>query len=135
VVRMSSAGGSPVGARPAHGLSKRRTHLHGPPPSFHRYGGWATFKGSHNRPKPNVGGAGAGAGFSRDGYTDDVPHFNFDLKYRQHRAQEQRWESRYKAPRVVDHEKGIIMPLVGVTMILLVAVSLGSYGQSKQDRK
>jgi len=132
---MSNAGRSPVGARPAHGLSKRRTHIHGPPPSFHRNGGWATFKGSHSGPKSSVGGAGAGAGFSGGGCTDDVPHFNFGLKYRQHRAQEQRWESRYKTPRVVDHEKGVIMPLVGVTMILLVAVSLGSYGQSKQGRE
>ncbi|RPA90064.1 DnaJ-domain-containing protein [Choiromyces venosus 120613-1] len=132
----SSAGGSPVGARPARGLSKRRTHFHGPPPSFYRNGGWATFKGSHNGPKPNTaGGNGAAAGFSKDSYMDDVPHFNFDLKYRQHRMQEQRWESRYRAPRVVDRDKGLIIPLVGVTMILIVAVSLGSYGQSKHDRK
>ncbi|KAG0632925.1 DnaJ domain-containing protein [Tuber brumale] len=127
MAQTSSAGRSPVGARPAHGLSKRRTHFHGPPPSFHRNGGWATFKGSHCGPKPNTAGAGGAAGFSKEGYTDDVPHFNFDLKYRQHRTQEQRRESRYKAPLVVDHEKGIIMPLVGVTIILLVAVSLGSY--------
>jgi len=132
---MSRAGGSLVGARPAHGLSKRRTHIHGPPPSFHRNGGWATFKGSHRGPKPGVGEAGAGADFSRGGCTDDVPHFDFGLKYRQHKALEQRWESRQKTHGIIDHEKGIIMPLVGVTMILLVAVTLGSYGQSKQDGK
>ncbi|CUS11575.1 unnamed protein product [Tuber aestivum] len=131
----SSASGSPAGARPAQGLSKRRTHFHGPPPSFYRNGGWATFKGSCGNPRPNARVAGGAAGFPNDGYMHDVPHFNFDLKYRQHRTQEQRWESRCKAPRVVNDGKGIVMPLVSVAMILLVAVSLGSYGQSKQDRK
>jgi hypothetical protein len=133
--RTSSAGGSPLGARPPHGLSKRQTHFHGPPPSFYQNGGWATFKGSHCGPRPDAVGAEGAAGSSKDSFTDDVPHFNFDLKYRQHRTQEQRWESRYKAPRVVDHEKGMITSLVGVTMILLVAVSLGSHRQSKQGRK
>ncbi|PWW75315.1 DnaJ-domain-containing protein, partial [Tuber magnatum] len=105
IARTSSASGSPLSARPAQGLSKRRTHFHGPPPSFYRNGGWATFKGSHSGPKPDARGAGGAASFPKDGYMDDVPHFNFDLKYRQYRTHEQRWESRYRAPRVANDER------------------------------
>ncbi|MCJ1388797.1 hypothetical protein MMC18_001647 [Xylographa bjoerkii] len=35
-----SSASAPFGARPASGLSKRRTRFHGPPPSFYRSGGW-----------------------------------------------------------------------------------------------
>ncbi|MCJ1283566.1 hypothetical protein MMC26_002897 [Xylographa opegraphella] len=37
-----SSASTPFGARPASGLSKRRTRFHGPPPSFYRSGGWGT---------------------------------------------------------------------------------------------
>ncbi|MCJ1243518.1 hypothetical protein MMC30_000715 [Trapelia coarctata] len=35
-----SSSSGPYGARPASGLSKRRTQFRGPPPSFYRSGGW-----------------------------------------------------------------------------------------------
>lgn len=36
----SSTTSGPAGARPASGLSRRRTTFRGPPPSFYRSGGW-----------------------------------------------------------------------------------------------
>lgn len=75
---------SPAGARPASGLSKRRTQFKGPPPSFYRSGGWgahsekrsqhATSGPQETYDHPTAPGTGPG-GFTH-GMDNDVPHFD-----------------------------------------------------------
>lgn len=128
--RASHAG--PVGARPASGLSRRRTQFHGPPPSFYKNGGWGpSGKGSR---RSGSGYAGGGIGGSASGIRDDVPHFDFEAKHRQHLGHEERLASRFKGRRVSD-DRGIIIPLIGVTTILLVVASAAAFGQSARDKK
>lgn len=102
---LSSSG--PFGSRPASGLSRRRTHFRGPPPSFYRGGGWgsqAAKRTAHvdpNSPMPpntgfksdDVNGRNTGSsGFSGTygGWNNDVPHFDHEGHYRTHRWQEQK---------------------------------------------
>ncbi|RPB06826.1 DnaJ-domain-containing protein [Morchella conica CCBAS932] len=123
----------PVGGRPASGLSKRRGQFHGPPPSFFRNGGWSRFKGKsahagQERPdsSPGSGPGGFGAGGPTAARTDDVPHFNYGQKYRQHEEQQSRWARRAKQHRL-EPDTSIIYPLIGVTTILVGVVSIAVY--------
>ncbi|KIW05293.1 uncharacterized protein PV09_03820 [Verruconis gallopava] len=45
----SSMRSGPAGGRPASGLSKRRSHFRGPPPSFYTQGGYGTQDGRRRR--------------------------------------------------------------------------------------
>jgi len=104
---------SPAGGRPASGLSRRRTHFQGPPPSFYRSGGWGTqgekrqaahdganpgdFKGGDGpqgpAARPTTGG-GMGYGQQPFGHANDVPHFDREGHFRTHLNQEKRRKSR-----------------------------------------
>src|SRR5947209_2631493 len=86
---------NPVGGRPASGLSRRRTTQQGPPPSYYRN---QSYAGSPNRAQGRGGAhgrtydpsGGMGVGGRPSSRTDDVPHFNWDEKYRQHHGYQQR---------------------------------------------
>lgn len=103
----SPSGSGPFGSRPASGLSRRRTHFRGPPPSFYRGGGWGsqtakrTAHADPTSPTPSntgfksgdVGERNTGSfGFSGTyvGWKNDVPHFDHEGHYRTHRWQEQK---------------------------------------------
>ena len=102
----SSAPG-PFGARPASGLSRRRTHFKGPPPSFYRSGGWGTHgarrqaqaEGARSAargtsPDSTNPGGGFGPGRGQSGFGNDVPHFDQEGHYRTQKSREDRWRSR-----------------------------------------
>ena len=57
----AQARSGPFGARPASGLSKRRTTFRGPPPSFYRSGGWG-FHGEKRRTAQQAGSSASGTG-------------------------------------------------------------------------
>ncbi|KAL8654350.1 MAG: hypothetical protein Q9226_003477 [Calogaya cf. arnoldii] len=109
--RGSHSSSAPYGARPASGLSRRRTQFRGPPPSFYRSGGW----GSHGVKRQKqadptasahasaasapsnsgaFGGGGFGAAGSPDGLDYDVPHFDRDIHIRTQEQQDQRRQQR-----------------------------------------
>ncbi|KAL8968753.1 MAG: hypothetical protein Q9183_002315 [Haloplaca sp. 2 TL-2023] len=109
----SSSSTTPYGARPASGLSRRRTQFRGPPPSFFRNGGWgahgakrqrqadstasnaqASSSSSSNDSAAFAGPGGAG-GFgpsssASDGWDYDVSHFDRDGHIRTQEHQDQR---------------------------------------------
>lgn len=60
------------------------------------------------------------------GRNDDVPHFNYDQKYRQHQQQEYRWAHRARG-RKFERDDSIILPLIGITTILLCVISVSVY--------
>ncbi|KXS96839.1 hypothetical protein AC578_7399 [Pseudocercospora eumusae] len=61
------------GARPASGLSRRKTQFRGPPPSFYRNGGWGE---QSEKRREASGNGGMGPGGFATGLDDDVPHFD-----------------------------------------------------------
>ncbi|KAI9829774.1 MAG: hypothetical protein M1819_006011 [Sarea resinae] len=132
-----SSTSGPAGARPASGLSKRRTHFRGPPPSFYRSGGWGS-QGEKRRTQAQASatataasasgsGAGFGPGGTQTGREDDVPHFNRTAHLR---TQEQTEERRRK--RMVDDstflqsEGSVLFNVVLIGGIITLAVFLPS---------
>ncbi|MCJ1416849.1 hypothetical protein MMC32_003188 [Xylographa parallela] len=64
-----SSASAPFGARPASGLSKRRTRFHGPPPSFYRSGGWGAHGAKRAAGQEGwASGSGTQAGEGSAGY-------------------------------------------------------------------
>ncbi|KAH7357864.1 DnaJ domain-containing protein [Plectosphaerella cucumerina] len=60
----------PAGGRPASGLSRRKTQFRGPPPSFHRSGGW----GAHAHKRGAAHDESTGSQGSPSGHTHEAPH-------------------------------------------------------------
>ena len=101
-----SSSASPVGARPASGLSRRRSQFRGPPPSFYRSGGW----GAHSEKRraqadgtaqayaraASASNGGLGHGQGQAGFSNDVPHFNQEAHFRTQEQQEQRRQRRLR---------------------------------------
>lgn len=108
----ASASAGPFGARPASGLSRRRTHFRGPPPSFYRSGGWgaqaakrrqgaeaaaAAAAGAASAAGADGPGAdtGTGAGAAQAGWADnDVPHWDREAHFRTQEQQQRRRKRR-----------------------------------------
>lgn len=101
------SGSGPFGSRPASGLSRRRTHFRGPPPSFYRSGGWGSQAAKRTAQADSTRSTSSRPGFkSVDmgerntnsfgpsgtyvGWKNDVPHFDLKGHYRTHRWQEQK---------------------------------------------
>lgn len=114
----------PVGGRPARGLSRRRGQFHGPPPSFFQSGGKSEHVGKGR--SGSSPGAVPGAGGPKATGTDDIPHFNYEQKYRQYEEQQNRWARRSKQQRF-EPNSSILFPLIGVTTILVGVVSIAGY--------
>ncbi|KAL8850144.1 MAG: hypothetical protein Q9221_004905 [Calogaya cf. arnoldii] len=109
--RGSHSSSAPYGARPASGLSRRRTQFRGPPPSFYRSGGWGSHGVKRQKQADSTASAHANAasassnsgvfgrgGFgpagSPDGLDFDVPHFDRDIHIRTQEQQDQRRQQR-----------------------------------------
>lgn len=111
-----SSTSTPFGARPASGLSRRRTQFKGPPPSFYRSGGWgaqgskrqaqAEASGSAGTGEPIGGGFGPGQG--QAGF-NDVPHFDHEGHHRTQEQQDQRRRRRMDEESVEFAEGGSVM--------------------------
>ncbi|KAF8474881.1 hypothetical protein BDZ91DRAFT_711939 [Kalaharituber pfeilii] len=116
----------PAGGRPASGLSRRRTQFHGPPPSFFRSGGWVNKGGTASSRQGSAAAAsrmgGFGIGGVQSGRNDDVPHFDFE----RHRLQQERRRRPSNQARFEIAATSTILPLIGVTSLLMVAVAIAS---------
>lgn len=60
------------------------------------------------------------------GRSDDVPHFSYERKYREHEYLQSRWAERARGRRA-EPGAGIVFPLIGVTTILLAVASIAAY--------
>lgn len=134
--RGSYSSSAPYGARPASGLSKRRTQFRGPPPSFYRHGAW----GSHGAKRQQQAdatasehvaaasrlGASTAGGFgpagSPDWWGNDVPHFDRQAHIRTQEQQDQR-RVRRAGEAAIDYVHGgsILLNFVFISGILAVA--------------
>lgn len=99
-----SSSSTPFGSRPAGGLSRRRTHFKGPPPSFYRSGGWGTQseKRKAHAQQQTAGaaaeearGGGMGYGQGQAGW-NDVPHFDREGHYRTQEQEDIRRQRRMR---------------------------------------
>lgn len=105
--RGSYSSSGPLGSRPATGLSSRRSHFKGPPPSFFRNGGWGSQKAKRQAQAETTESASSKTGTSfhqadanMRGWTGlnepsyiwgrDVPHFNREGHYQRQEQLEQR---------------------------------------------
>ncbi|KAL8736373.1 MAG: hypothetical protein Q9181_002450 [Wetmoreana brouardii] len=139
VPRGSHSSSAPYGARPASGLSRRRTQFRGPPPSFFRNGGWgpqgarrqrqanATASAQTSNASGSDGmGASAGGGYGHtrpsDGLNYDVSHFDRDGHIRTQEQQDQR-RRRRAGEQAVDYSNGgnVLVNFVFISGILAAA--------------
>ncbi|KAG9239603.1 hypothetical protein BJ875DRAFT_390848 [Amylocarpus encephaloides] len=111
--RCSYSSSGPAGGRPASGLSRRRTHFQGPPPSFYRSGGWGeqsakrqaaqesstayTGTGSSNGSTSNAGGMRPGQSPTGQAHGQELPHFDWREHLRTHENQSRRLRLRRRA--------------------------------------
>ena len=127
-----SSTASPVGARPASGLSRRRAQFRGPPPSFYRSGGWGVYREKRQAQadstaqayaqaaaRSNAGGMGHGQG--QAGFSNDVPHFDQEAHFRTQEQQERRRKQRLRTESII-HEEGVSM--LARFLIIVGVVSL-----------
>lgn len=151
--RGSYSSSAPYGARPASGLSKRRTQFRGPPPSFYRNGAW----GQHGAKRRQEAGpttsahrgaasdsfttgaqfGGFGPSGSLDGFDHDVPHFDRQGHIRTQEQQDQR-RVRRADEETVDYVNGgsMLLNFFFVSGILAVAsLAPGVFVSRKNSRK
>lgn len=69
---------------------------------------------------------GSGVGGPTMGRSDDLPHFSYERKYREHEYLQNRWAHRARSRRA-EPGVGIVFPLIGVTTILVVVASVAVY--------
>ncbi|KAI9680598.1 MAG: hypothetical protein M1817_004038 [Caeruleum heppii] len=127
-----SSTSGPAGGRSASGLSRRRTHFRGPPPSFYRSGGWGT-QGRKRQAQANASpsssetsGTAPGPGTSYPfGGDDEVPHFDREGHYRTQEQQEQRRRRRMAEAEIPSESgRGTLINFLLVTSVLSLAISL-----------
>lgn len=132
----SYSSSAPYGARPASGLSKRRTQFRGPPPSFYRHGAWGLHGAKRQQQADSTAtghaaaasglGASTAGGFgpagSPDGLDNDVPHFDRQGHIRTQEQQDQR-RVRRAGEQAIDYVYGgsIFLNFVFISGILVVA--------------
>ncbi|KAH8821151.1 hypothetical protein F5884DRAFT_766797 [Xylogone sp. PMI_703] len=131
----------PAGGRPATGLSKRRTHFQGPPPSFYRSGGWgahsakrqAAHEGStasNANSTPGSGSnqyAGMGPGQNPFGDEQDVPHFDREGHLRTHEKHAQRKQRRATQDYLDPPTSGILVNFLFVGGIISLGIAIPSF--------
>jgi hypothetical protein len=152
--RGSYASSGPAGGRPASGLSRRRTHFRGPPPSFYRSGGWgtqgpkrqaaqeeassATYTGSDRHQQGTMGGGmgGMGPGQRPFGHDYDVPHFDREGHFRTHTNHERRRQSKRSEGYVpVGSETSTLSNFIFVGTIVSLGILIPSFLFEKMTRK
>lgn len=143
-VRRGSHSSSANGARPASGLSKRRTQFRGPPPSFYRNGAWGS-QGAKRQAQAEAatssegtgygGGGGYGPGQAQTGW--DVPHFDREAHLRTQEQQERRWMLRRRNGEddVGYGGKGMLIQFLLLSGIVSVAVVLPSLFEKDNEPK
>ncbi|MDI1487251.1 MAG: hypothetical protein OHK93_006520 [Ramalina farinacea] len=143
-----SSASTPYGARPASGLSRRRTQFKGPPPSFYRSGGWGAHtarrkseadKASQAEASSYAPGGGFGPGQGQAGMNNDVPHFDQDGHYRTQVSQEQRWKRRRRTEDdySTDQADAVVRFLIVGAIVSLACIplwTLGNYDGSSKGR-
>ncbi|KAL8798485.1 MAG: hypothetical protein Q9182_006623 [Xanthomendoza sp. 2 TL-2023] len=153
VPRGSHTSSAPYGARPASGLSRRRTQFRGPPPSFHRSGGWGFHGAKRQRQADAAASAHASAssassnpatssrgGFgpagSSDGLDYDVLHFDRDMHIRTQEQQDQRRQRRSEGG-TADYSSGenMLWKFLFVSGILAVACLVPTISQRGSGRQ
>ncbi|KAI9729912.1 MAG: hypothetical protein M1818_008352 [Claussenomyces sp. TS43310] len=133
----------PAGGRPASGLSRRKTHFQGPPPSFFRNGGWgsqsarrqaaadesaANAQAAGQQPYHGSQEGGMGPGQAPFGKTNDVPHFDREAHLRTHTAQERRRRQRMSgADMPTEPDRGTLVNFIFVGSIISLGVFIPSY--------
>lgn len=138
-----SSSSTPFGSRPASGLSRRRTHFKGPPPSFYRSGGWGTqgskrqaqaeASGSAGNGQPRAGGFGPGQG--QAGF-NDVPHFDQEGHHRTQEQQDQRRRRRMEEESAGIAQGGsVLFQFFLITAVVTFAFSIPTLFDSSRDRR
>ena len=135
--RKGSHSSSAFGSRPASGLSKRRTHFRGPPPSFYRSGGWGAHGAKRQSQAEGPAAAasgeakagGFGPGQGQAGWDNDVPHFDQYGHRRTQEQQERRWMLRRRTEE--EHEgyggASMLIQFILVGGIVVAAFSLPTW--------
>lgn len=134
----------PAGGRPPSGLSRRRTHFQGPPPSFFRNGEW----GNHTTKRQaaaeeaaanaqaagqyahqaSQGGGGMGPGQAPFGNVNDVPHFDREGHLRTHTAHERRRRTRSSSHGVpTEPGRGTLVNFLFVGSIISLGIFIPSF--------
>jgi hypothetical protein len=149
--RGSYASSGPAGGRPASGLSRRRTHFRGPPPSFYRSGGWgnqgakrqaaqeeasfAAYTGSDGH-KQGATGGGMGPRQQPFEHGNDVPHFDRERHFRTHTNHERRRQSRRSESYVsVGPESSTLANFIFVGTIVSLGILIPSFLFERTTRK
>ncbi|CCU74422.1 DnaJ protein [Blumeria hordei DH14] len=141
IQRGSYSSTNPAGGRSPSGLSRRRTRFCGPPPSFHRNGGWGEFAEKRRGPASSArkdekqqanqahfesnGEVRSGQGYNQL-KPDDVTHFDKVSHLRTHENQQKR-QTRSKRDieeSEVEYARGIAGPFMTVVGILTVGFCL-----------
>jgi hypothetical protein len=154
--RGSYASSGPAGGRPASGLSRRRTHFRGPPPSFYRSGVWgaqgakrqaaqeeassAAYAGAQGHQQGAMGG-GMGPGQQPFGHDNDVPHFDREGHFRTHTNHERRRQRKRSEKYVpAGTESSTLANFIFVGSIISLGILIPSLvfekmtGKNKQEK-
>lgn len=142
IQRGSYSSTNPAGGRSPNGLSRRRTRFYGPPPSFHRNGGWGEFsekrrgasESQHRKAeKPHVrpaqfetsGETRSGPAYNQH-KSDDVLHFDKLSHLRTHGNYQKRQarSKREVEESELEYARGIAGPFMTVVGILSVGFCL-----------
>jgi curved DNA-binding protein CbpA len=93
------SGTSPVGGRPASGLSRRRTQFRGPPPSFYNAGGYGSTSSRREHPSASSSHGNSSQPRQQNPESDpyaysnnDTAHWDREAHYRTHETLRQRKE-------------------------------------------
>jgi curved DNA-binding protein CbpA len=139
----------PAGGRPASGLSRRRTHFQGPPPSFYRNGGWGSEGAKRQAAQESAEpgnfkrgdgpqGPSGGMGYGQQPYgpANDVPHFDRDGHFRTHSNHEKRRMSRHVQEEIPSEPStGIVGNFFLISGILTFGILLPGFVFERLTRK
>jgi len=125
-------------------LSRRRGHFKGPPPSFHRSGGWGQQAGKRQAQAGATGageprGGGFGPGQAQNGFANDVPHFDREAHSRTQEQQDHRRRRRLEEESVEYSEGGsLFVKFALISAVVVFALSIPSCfdsGTSKRNKR
>ena len=138
-----SSTSGPAGGRSPSGLSRRRTHFKGPPPSFYRSGQWGAQR--EKRQRAAAAGADTPGRTTREAASDeaamddnDVPHFDRAGHFRTQEEQDRRRQRRL-AEEVAPSAPGIgslanFLFVGGIITLAIALPSLFSAGISRRAK-
>jgi curved DNA-binding protein CbpA len=160
--RGSYSNSGPAGGRPPSGLSRRRTHFKGPPPSFYRNGGWgnqhakrqaahdetvhnSTAQGAHDHhgetaesAAANAARGGMGPGYTAWADMNNAPHFDREGHFRTHENIRSNNERRRQRPEHLIPDtppSSMLANFLFVSAILSLGLFIPSYIFERMTRK